>query len=312
MTIWVDANGWPVPPLLLLGCLIAETLYFRGWCVLVKKALVRSTNARAMSSSVLIGSVSGEYQWNAWLWRGIFFLGAILAFLVAASTLVDTLSGRFFWVHMIQHLLLLVIMAPLLVASAPLLPLWLGLPIWARRLLRTSVSLNVRRGFISVVHWLRQPAVSCVLLIVGTWTWHWPALYDFALTNDFIHDWGEHTSFLLVSVLFWSQVIPCVPLHPRTGYIGQMGCIGVAIVQNIIFAAVIGFAQVPLYAPYIHLVQWPGGISALQDQQIGAGIMWTFGDLPYGIAFSVLLQRWLASISDDTDFAVTKLSGVER
>src|SRR5258705_258710 len=148
MTIWVDANGWPVPPLLLLGCLIAETLYFRGWCVLVKKALVRSTNARAMSSSVLIGSISGEYQWNAWLWR-------------------------------------------------------------------------------------------------------WPALYDFALTNNFIHDWGEHTTFLLVSILFWSQVIPCVPLRPRTGYIGRMGCIGVAIVQNIIFAAVIGFAQVPLYAPYI-------------------------------------------------------------
>src|SRR5215470_14771 len=36
MTIWADVNGWPVPPTVLVGCLVAEILYFRGWCVLVK------------------------------------------------------------------------------------------------------------------------------------------------------------------------------------------------------------------------------------------------------------------------------------
>ena len=58
----------------------------------------------------------------------MYFLGAIFVFFLAASAPIDTLSGRLFWVHMVQHLLLLVVMAPLLVAGAPLLPMWLGLP----------------------------------------------------------------------------------------------------------------------------------------------------------------------------------------
>ncbi len=42
MSIWVDANGWPIPPSVLLGCLIAEILYFRGWRVLVKAEQAKS------------------------------------------------------------------------------------------------------------------------------------------------------------------------------------------------------------------------------------------------------------------------------
>jgi cytochrome c oxidase assembly factor CtaG len=75
--------------------------------------------------------------------------------------------------------------------------------------------------------------------------------------------------------------------------------VGIAIIQNVVLAVLIGFAQVPLYAPYAHLALGPGGLSALQDQQLGAGIMWTFGDLPFGIAFAVLVHGWLVSQSDD-------------
>ena len=55
---------------------------------------------------------------------------------------------------------------------------------------------------------------------------------------------------------------------------------------------------VALYAPYAHLITLPGGLSALQDQQLGAGIMWTFGDFPLVIVVGVLFQQWLASQSD--------------
>ncbi len=121
-----------------------------------------------------------------------------------------------------------------------------------------------------------------------------------ALTNEAIHDWCEHLTFLAVSVLFWTQVIPSPPLRPRAGYLGQIVCIGVAIAQNVVLAILLGFAQAPLYAPYVHLAAASGGIfSALQDQQLGAGIMWTFGDLPFGIALATLVHRWLASQSDD-------------
>ena len=297
MNIWADANGWPIPPTVLLGCLVAEILYFRGWRVLVKAEQARA--ARAMTHPAFNGSHARGYQWDSWLWRGAYFLGAIFIILLGDSAPIDILSSRLLWVHMIQHLLILVVMAPLLVAAAPLLPLWLGLPRRARRLLKACVKLKARLAFYRMGHWLRQPAISCVLLIVGTWAWHWPALYDLALTNAAIHDWCEHATFLAVSALFWTQVIPSPPLRPRLGYLGRLGCVGIAIIQNVVLAVLIGFAQVPLYAPYAHLTLGPGGLSALQDQQLGAGIMWTFGDLPFGIAFAVLVHGWLVSQSDD-------------
>ena len=310
MNIWVDANGWPIPPIVLLGCLVAEILYFRGWCILINEEHVKEATR---TTTPLTGS--GNYQWDSWFWRGIYFLGAIFVFLLAASAPIDILSGRLFWVHMVQHLLLLVVMAPLLVAGAPLLPMWLGLPAWARRFVKASAQRKAGRAFYrlayQVGHWLRQPAIACVLLILGTWVWHWPPLYDLALRNDAIHDWCEHVTFQAVSILFWTQVIPSPPLRPWLGYLGRIGYLGVAIAQNVVLAALLGFAQAPLYAPYAQLATLSGGFTALQDQQFGAGIMWTFGDLPFGIAFSILIQRWLDSQSDDTSITI-KSPNAER
>lgn len=306
MSIWVDANGWPIPPSVLLGCLIAEILYFRGWRVLVK---AEQAKRAPLAPSAFTGFDAGKYQWDSRFWRGTYFLGAIFIILLGDSAPIDILSGRFFWVHMIQHLLILVVMAPLLVAAAPLLPMWLGLPRWTRRLLKAAAKPKVVRPFNRVGHRLQQPAISCVLLIIGIWVWHWPPLYDLALTNEAIHDWCEHLTFLAVSVLFWTQVIPSSLLRPHPGYLGRMLCIGIAIAQNVVLAVLLGFAQTPLYVPYVHLAQGTGGFSALQDQQLGAGIMWTFGDLPFMIAIGILLQQWLASQSDEAGTAIKSQEG---
>lgn len=310
MSFWVDVNGWPVPPAVLLGCLIAEGLYFRGWRVLVKKNPAQET-ARGIIPPAASCPDTAVYQQDNWLRRGAFFHAAILIFLLGSSAPVDALSGRFFWVHMVQHLLILVVMAPLLVASAPLLPMWLGLPRWSRKLGASFAHLKLGRAIYQVGHWLRHPAVSCSLLIIGVWVWHWPTLYDLALTNATIHDWCEHSTFLLVSVLFWTQVIPSSPLSPRSSYLGRIGLIGVAIIQNVVLAALLGFAPLPLYAPYAHLGAVLGGFSPLQDQQTGAGIMWTVGDVPFGIAFSILVQQWLASQSGDTGTSIESHHVVE-
>jgi cytochrome c oxidase assembly factor CtaG len=296
MTIWVYANGWPVPPTVLLGCVLAEVLYIRGWMALVKEDVTMKA-ART-------GSQADSYRWDSWFWRGIYFIIALFLVLVGDAAPVDILSGQLFWVHMIQHLLLLVVIAPLLVAAAPLQPLWLGLPGWARRLVRAVAIPGVRRVISGVEQGVRHPIVSCALLLLGIWVWHWPTLYDLALTNDTIHDWCEHLTFLAVSLIFWTQVIPSPPLRPRLSTLGQMMCVGFATIQNVALAALLGFAQAPLYAPYVHLATMPVIQAALRDQQIGAGIMWTFGDLPFGLALSILFQRWLAAHSDEASVAL--------
>ncbi len=297
MNIWVDANGWPVPPLVLLVCALVEVLYFRGWRLLFK--LEQRRAARASNHSGLNGSHTAQFRLDSWLWRAGYFLGAIFTFLLASSAPIDILSSWLFWMHMIQHLLIMVVMAPLLVAGAPFIPIWLGLPRGVRKFIKVVVRLNIRRGLFRAGGWLRQPAISCALLVAGFWGWHWPPLYDLALTNVTVHDWLEHSTFLVVSFLFWTQLIPSPPLRPRLGYMGRLGCVGFAMAQNVVLAALIGFSQVPLYAPYAHVVTGLGGFSAVQDQQLGAGIMWTFGDLPFGIAFATLVHRWLSSVMDD-------------
>lgn len=301
MSIWVDINGWPVPPLILLGCLLVEILYFRGWSLLIKAEYAK----RAAGATTSL-------QGNGWFWRAFYFLGAIIALLLAASAFIDTLAGRLFWVHMVQHLILMVVVAPLAVAGAPMLPLWLGLPRWAHRLIKFFVRPKAWHVLYRVGYWLRYPAVSCALLIIGTWVWHWPTLYDLAMTNDAIHDWCEHSTFLAVSILFWTQVIPSPPLRPRLGYLGRMACVGIAILQNVVLAVLLAFATVPLYAPYAHLAPVLGGFSALQDQQFGAGLMWTAGDFPFGVAISILFQRWFALQSDDSEITLKPQHTIEK
>jgi putative membrane protein len=323
MGILVDTNGWIVPFPVLLGCLLAEILYFRGWWRLIDGTRAEASAARASGSharkrmagrmertdrtaDIIKGSSQRRsYRWNDWHWRSVFFISAVLALLLAISLPIDILAGRLFWVHMVQHLILLVVVPPLLVASAPLLPWWLGLPRWGRKAMKLVVPLQIRRGFFLAGHWLlRRSVIACVLLVIGVWVWHWPPLYDLALRDSAIHDWCEHTTFLLVSTLFWAQIIPSPPFRPAHGYLGRIGCVAVGIAQNFILAVLIGFAPAPLYAPYAHLLTGPGAFSPLQDQQFGAGIMWTFGDLPFGVAFSLLVQRWLATHTDEAELVM--------
>src|SRR5712691_8711279 len=103
MNIWVYADGWPVPPIVLIGCLVAEILYFRGWYVLVREERAKES-ARIVSPSTITGFETGKYAWDSWLWRGVYFLIATFIALVGDSAPVDFFSGRLFWVHMVQHL----------------------------------------------------------------------------------------------------------------------------------------------------------------------------------------------------------------
>ena len=61
MSIWVDANGWPIPPTVLLGCLVAEILYFRGWRVLVKAEQAKAARAKTdpVSRALYLANTAG-------------------------------------------------------------------------------------------------------------------------------------------------------------------------------------------------------------------------------------------------------------
>jgi cytochrome c oxidase assembly factor CtaG len=239
---------------------------------------------------------SPQSGWSDRWWYVPSFLGALATMIVAACSPIDDLADTLFWVHMVQHLLLLMLVAPLLAAAAPWLPLWYGLP---RALRRLAMSAHPLRDAFAGPAGAWWAPVFLVAFIAGTWLWHLPALYDAALGNEIVHDYGEHNTFLLVGLLFWLQIIPSAPFSPPLGTIGRGALLAVAVVQNVVLSIVLAVAPHPLYRPYAQLGHRPGGLTALMDQQIGAAIMWSVGDLPFIIAMIALVMNWLRSEMDE-------------
>lgn len=225
--------------------------------------------------------------------RAITFYAGLLCVLAALESPLDSLAEKLFWAHMIQHLLLLVVAAPLIVLGRPWMSIWRPLPLGLRRdmartLARSPWLAPVRRLFALLV----TPAGAWLAFNVNLIVWHMPGPYDLTLRNLDVHIL-EHSLFLGFGILFWAQVWALPPARRPLGLVARIGYVGSAMVPNIGLSMFLAFAQHALYQPYALLATRPGGITALADQQIGAGIMWSAGDMPFAIAMAVLVHRWL-------------------
>jgi len=225
--------------------------------------------------------------------RALSFYAGLLTIVLALATPIETLSKQLLWVHMIQHLLLLTVAAPLIVLGAPWMSLWRPLPLGLRRAVAGSLARSPYLAPIrALCHALTRPLGAWLAFSVNLLFWHLPALYDLTLRNIDVHVL-EHITFLAFGILLWAQVIASPPAKPSLSYPGRIAYMVAAIIPNVALSMLLAFSQAPLYAPYVQLAHRPGGISALADQQIGAGIMWSAGDLPFGIAIALLVGRWL-------------------
>ena len=159
----------------------------------------------------------GSYHPNAHPWRTLSFLAALVAIVMALQPPLDSLVGVFLWAHMVQHLLLLGVAAPLMVAAAPWLQIWRGLPLgWRRRLARTVVTGRWSAPLRAVGRFLARPAEAWLVFTVNLLFWHLPWLYDLALRNQVVHD-VEHVSFLGLAILYWAMVIDSPPFRSQIG-----------------------------------------------------------------------------------------------
>lgn len=184
--------------------------------------------------------------------------------------------------------------APLLLAGAPLMPMWRAIPLETRRSSLRWLMLHrrPRRVALAIGHWLGKPRIVWLLFVGDFMAWHVPALYDLALRDQAIHD-VEHLLFLGTALLFWVQVIPSAPLRPRLGYAAQA-----------LYTMTAGFAMQPvemaltydnspLYTYYVQVQRPAGAMTALVDQTSSGGLMSLVVMLIFGTTFIVLLWRWL-------------------
>ncbi|MEA2226056.1 MAG: putative rane protein [Solirubrobacteraceae bacterium] len=227
-------------------------------------------------------------------WQGASFYAGLAVLAIALSSPLDILSEQLFWAHMVQHVLLLVVAAPLIVLARPWIRLWRSLPLDLRRWLAHNLSQGRRTRWLRVAsRALGSPQAGFLAFSIVLLVWHVPALFDATLRSSSLHAL-EHTLFLTTAVMFWKQVIDSPPLHARLSSVQRVAYLVGAMVVSWILAVVLALAPQPLYSFYAHEAGRPGGISALTDQQLAAGIMWVPGSVTFVIVIFVYVHRWLA------------------
>ena len=223
-------------------------------------------------------------------WRLTAYLLGLGLILVALLSGIDALGEQLFLMHMVQHLLLMMLAAPLLLLANPLPVLVWGLPTRLRR----SATRPLRRGALPrrLLAAVATPQASLLAYIGLFWLWHVPAAYDAALTRPLVHDL-EHLSFFGTAMLFWWHVVGAAPrLHGALTGSRRLVMLLVAFAFNEILAVAISFASAPIY-PYYAAQARGQGISVMDDQMIGGAIMWIPGGMMYGLAAVLLIASML-------------------
>ncbi len=213
------------------------------------------------------------------------FSGGLLVLVVAIDGPPDSLSSNSLTAHMLQHLLIQLVAAPLLLLGAPIsLLLRADLPFLPRRTLARALrSRSVR----VVCH----PLVTFTLFAVTVVGSHLTPVYNLALERAWVHQL-EHVAYLLTALLFWWPAIGVDPAPRRLSHPARMlylllimpvmAFLGVAIAET-------GRVLYPYYAT--HTPPW--GATALSDQSLAGTLMWESGMLTVVPALGIALLRWL-------------------
>ena len=233
--------------------------------------------------------------------RSLFFYAGLLTIVVALKGPIDDYSTKLFWVHMIQHVLLLTVAAPLIVLGAPWNSTWRPLPLGFRRGAARGVARSAWAAPIRAVgRALGSPVGAWLAFSIDLIAWHIPGAYDLTLRHIWVHAL-EHTTFLAFGILLWAQVLDSPPLRCRLRLEHRVYYMLASATVGWLLSLVLTFAPTPLYPAYANLANRPGGISALADQQIAGGMMLGPGSVTMTLFVFIGLYRWLGTDEQRSD-----------
>jgi cytochrome c oxidase assembly factor CtaG len=190
---------------------------------------------------------------------------------------------------MVQHLLLSLVAAPLLLLSNSMPVLLWALPPRDRATLGSLVGQPGRVR--SALRFLTLPLVAWWLFVGTQWLWHQPTAYQWALENRGAH-YFEHISFFATAVLFWWPVIGSPPLVSPLGYPARMAYTFLAWLPNSLLGAGLTLSRGPLYSFYVASAQHNHTDAGL-DQQLAGLIMWIPGDVLFAAILLLLFVAYL-------------------
>lgn len=232
----------------------------------------------------------GNTRTNLARWRALAFFGGWLALLAALISPLDALGSMLFSAHMVQHELLMLVAAPLLVLGKPLAVFVWGLPTSWRSAIARPFRSNFWQG---LWHQLTRPLAAWTIHAVALWGWHAPLLFQASLRNNAIHEL-QHASFLLSALLFWWAL-----LRGRTRLSAALYVL-TTMIHTGVLGALLTFAPEVWYPAYLATTAaW--GFSPLEDQQLGGLIMWVPAGFVLMFAGLLLMGKWLSEHSYGSD-----------
>jgi putative membrane protein len=257
--------SWPAEPAVVLPLALAAALYGYGLWRLWRSA----------------GPGRGIRHWEA----GAFAGGWCLLALALVSPL-DHWGEELFSAHMVQHELLMVAAAPLLVLGRPIVAFLWALPIaWRRSAGAVSASAWVQKPW----ERLTRPAIAWAVHAVAIWVWHVPDLFMATLRSELVHA-AQHISFLGSALLFWWSL-----LRMREGRLGRPAAVlylFTTAVHTSLLGALLTFSTVLWYPIYrSSTAAW--GLTPLEDQQLAGLIMWIPAGIGYLVAALAVAASWL-------------------
>ena len=215
--------------------------------------------------------------------RTAFFAG-LAVILLALTGPIDAAVGSSFSMHMLQHLLLTMVAAPLLLLAAPLT---LALAAWPA---------SSRRSFAAVLHshparLVSNPLVAWATFFAVLWMAHLTGLYEASLRSDGVHAF-EHVLFLGTALVFWAPIVRADPSPSVLSYPAKILYLFVAMPAMALLGLSIVSARDVLYPTY---AQAEGVARALADQRAAGAIMWAGTMVLIVPALGVVLWEWMAA-----------------
>ena len=271
------ATQWQFAPIVTAVAAVAVGLY--GWGVI---------------------RVARRHPARPWpLWRTCMFLVGMLVLVLATESGIGSYDDLLFYDHMIQHLMLLMVVPPLLIAGQPLTLLLHA----SRNPLHSWTKLVLRSRLASFLTW---PVFGAVTYAVAVTASHLTALATDLERNQTAHD-AEHALFVLVGYLFFLPILGNEPIRWRLSYPVRLVVLILLMPVDTFTGLELGYGSTsspglsaglrPAWAP-----------SPVSDLHLGGAVMWIGGDaIMFGLMMLVFLM-W----SRDERAAVSGRSFFER
>ena len=212
----------------------------------------------------------------SWMRAGLFHAGGVVCALALFGPL-DEWAKTSSAAHMAQHMLLMMVVAPLWVLSQPLQQL--------------SASAGGVFSFIwrLLLPLVQRPMTAAYLHAAAIWFWHTPRFYMVAVEGPWWHAL-EHACFLISAGFFWWAVLKSSAARAPWALLAVL----FTLMHTGVLGAILTFADAPMYGEARHL----------GDQQLAGLIMWVVGGVPYLLASGWIAHRWYRQMERRMDAAV--------